>query len=510
MTSLDSAPADLPPIDPPAAVAPTNATARRVQSAPIFRESAGIVRQTCEFLIILAICILLFRTFAAEAYIVPTGSMAPTLLGFHREIPCTNCDYRVFVGIDERGGSGRPVCPNCGQQGLEPESGPICNGDRLLVQKFLFDVRPVRRWEVAVFQSPLEPNQAYVKRVVGLPGESIEVREGDVWIDGRIARKSLEEQRRIRIPVFDNDFPPRDHARYPRWVTRAGPPGRTVPSGWTLDGTVLRHRRTDATRPAPGLGIDWIEYRHWDPDMGRYGPVRDFCPYNGGDLGGDNVVDDLMLTTDLRVGADVREVRIRIGRGGDTFVVVLPVARSGDAFVQRNGRTLPIGDVHGRLVITSPREPGFQRLEVTVIDRRLIVALDGRPIFEPFDFESNAVGPGPFAGPVAIGVDGGEVELRGLRIDRDVYYTSTLSSVPRRPFAIDAPYLLGRDEYFVLGDNSPVSNDSRFWPESPVVRASALIGKPFLVHLPGRMFVLEVLGRSLCWIPDPREIRYIR
>src|SRR5207302_366608 len=51
----------------------------------------GLVRQTLEFLIVLSLCVLVFRTFAAEAYIVPTGSMAPTLLGNHRELTCPNC-----------------------------------------------------------------------------------------------------------------------------------------------------------------------------------------------------------------------------------------------------------------------------------------------------------------------------------------------------------------------------------------------------------------------------------
>src|SRR4051794_15843934 len=79
----------------------------------------GVGRAVAEFLVVLCLSVMLFRTFAAEAYIVPTGSMAPTLLGQHREIVCPNCDFRIILGLDELGRSGRPVCPNCGQGGLD-------------------------------------------------------------------------------------------------------------------------------------------------------------------------------------------------------------------------------------------------------------------------------------------------------------------------------------------------------------------------------------------------------
>src|SRR5262249_18400927 len=78
------------------------------------KSRALLARQTVEFLVMLPLCILLLRTFAAEAYIVPTGSMAPTLLGEHEEITCSNCGIRFALGLDEEGRASRPLCPNCG------------------------------------------------------------------------------------------------------------------------------------------------------------------------------------------------------------------------------------------------------------------------------------------------------------------------------------------------------------------------------------------------------------
>ena len=77
--------------------------------------------------------------------------------GWHREIICPNCRFVFVVGIDEEGQTGRAVCPNCGQRGLDAGRSIECGGDRVLVQKFIYDFRPPKRWEVAVFHFPGEP-----------------------------------------------------------------------------------------------------------------------------------------------------------------------------------------------------------------------------------------------------------------------------------------------------------------------------------------------------------------
>ena len=465
----------------------------------------GAVRAVAEFMVFLSIGILLCRTFAAEAYIVPTGSMAPTLLGHHHEVTCPNCSFRFPVGMDEDGRSPTPVCPNCGQSGLERAPMVECDGDRVLVQKFLYDVRRPRRWEVAVFHYPADPSQAYVKRVVGLPGESVRIAWGDVLIDGRIARKSLAEQRATRELVYDQSFQPRDAGRLPRLTFHAGGPGRGVSTGWRIEGARLLHAATEVEQ------IDWVEYRNWDPDRARYAPVHDFNPYNGAELRGENRVSDLMLETRLQAGPDVEALVLRLDCGSDRFRVTLPTRASGKVEVRRNSRVVPlalaVGGETARARLASGRP---LRLEASVMDRRLTVAVDGMPLFTPLDYDDPTLGPTPSASPLALGVRGGSVSIDEFRVYRDIYYTGALAGVPRRAAGVEEPYRLGPDEFFVLGDNSPVSNDSRFWAQGPVVPGTYFLGKPFLVHLPGQLVALKVFGRSVYWVPDPREIRYIR
>ena len=57
-----------------------------------------------------------------------------------------------------------------------------------------------------MFHFPGEPTQAYVKRVVGLPGESIRIKGGDIFVDGKIIRKTLPEIRAMRILIHDSRF----------------------------------------------------------------------------------------------------------------------------------------------------------------------------------------------------------------------------------------------------------------------------------------------------------------
>ena len=497
-----------PASDDPSTPAPANPAPVPSPAADEAGPGAGrVARQVVDFLVVLVAGILVLRFFVAEAYVVPTGSMAPTILGMHREHECPNCSHRFSVGMDEGGQlAGYPVCPNCGNAEFAATTRVDAGGDRLLVQKFLYDLRPPRRWEVAVFQSPIEPDQAYVKRVVGLPGESVQVIGGDVWIDGTIARKSLAEVRATRIPVFDNQFQPRDAARFPRWAFRAEAARRFTSTGWQADGASFVHLPTAAS----DAGLDWLEYRHWDPARGDYGPIRDSYPYNGGDNRGGNVVRDLLVTGSIAAGPGVEAVHLRLIHGGDTFVLAIPVDERGGVEVRRNGVPIDLSSPARGLRSSPPTDPRREAFELAVVDRRIGATLGGVPLFDPVDYETTGPAVLATASPFALGVVNGAVEVADLRLYRDIHYTGELAATARRPAAVDEPFQLDADEFFVLGDNSPVSNDSRFWGDRPVVPRSRLLGKPFLVHLPGQVWGVRLFGHELGWIPDFREIRYIR
>lgn len=61
----------------------------------------------------------------------------------------------------------------------------LSNHERIFINKFVYRFEPIRRGDIVVFHFPLDPSKSYIKRVVGLPGESVSIRDGRVFIGGR-------------------------------------------------------------------------------------------------------------------------------------------------------------------------------------------------------------------------------------------------------------------------------------------------------------------------------------
>ena len=541
--------------------------------------TAAPVRHVLESLLLLAVSVLIFRTFAAEGYLISTGSMAPCLLGYHRQVTCPTCSHQFAKGMSlaEAEGStsiastasasvGDPhgitgtACPNCGRTGLSVNSLPKNEGDQLLVNKHAFELRVPHRWEVIVFRNPSDPLEAYVKRVVGLPGEKIEIQNGEVLADGVMQRKSLASQLGTRILVDEHIHQPAsDNEDWePRWsAERAATQWQKTEEGFKFGGKASE---------AP---FDWLEFRHWVVSGGshvtevplprwpkslplpsaeftsleydaktqlvsirgalsaaerdrwlarsdepafqqvlqklyrrsHFAPISDEYGYNQHYEGVEAYrVTDVMLEFDLESCPRSGELDVRIA-AGRTFADCRLNLASDVMTIAFNAST----DVDASIRLPESIHQGRHQFAVSVFDGQLVIGMDGEPLGEPILLPSSQdAPPSPWVERLArIGARGAEVTVSNLCMYRDVYYTPKNNAGAKQ-------FLLDSDEYFVLGDNSPVSVDSRCW-DSPGVPQRSLIGKPFVVHLPSRPGRFEIGGHvTHIRVPDFSKVRYIR
>lgn len=237
-------------------------------------------RETVESIAMAIILALLFRGFVAEAFVIPTGSMAPTLMGLHKDVCCPECGHWYTTGASsERTRDGdkngwfvtTTTCPICRYtQRLdlfnEPNQSSF-SGDRILVSKFAYDVGEPRRWDVIVFKCPGEATQNYIKRLIGLPNEVVRVQGGNIYIQKlgedffTIARKPNEKLGTILQIVDDTRFIPQkmvDLKWPPRWRE------------WSADGQALGAWKTEDggrtfTCEAGKEQIAWLRYAHIVP-----------------------------------------------------------------------------------------------------------------------------------------------------------------------------------------------------------------------------------------------------
>ncbi|MGO9108634.1 MAG: S26 family signal peptidase [Thermoguttaceae bacterium] len=90
-----------------------------MKHANVCWSSPAAIRETVELVIIAFVLAFLFRTFEAEAFVMPTGSMAPTLMGKHKDLECPMCHYRYQVSASDRPNSDvatrvyHATCPMC-------------------------------------------------------------------------------------------------------------------------------------------------------------------------------------------------------------------------------------------------------------------------------------------------------------------------------------------------------------------------------------------------------------
>ena len=331
-----------------------------------------------------------------------------------------------------------------------------------------------------------------VKRVVGLPGEEIKIKNGDIYRDGQIQRKTLRQQRAMRVLVHDDDYD--DHT---------GPASRWRPQDVGSNWSRSRGPRVHAENTGDDIG--WLVYNHTTPGIDNAGaPARitDYGFYNRGRL---QRSDSIHPMADVAMSFHVQDIHGRgllsllATDGRDKFLVQIDPGAENYVVLKNweTDRQKPVaasGKLHGSL-----RD---QTIEVSLCDRQFLLAIAGRTL-ETVHIDNPE--PPPVAEqPLAIGVQGLGLVIDHLRVYRDVYYLAPPASEPGGDVA---SFTLGANEYFVVGDNSPISEDSRTWTENRFVDHKSLVGKPFVVIYPA----CEIsLGRWHIQVPDLFRIRYIR
>ncbi len=538
------------------------------------RSTTDGVRDTIDSIVVAFILAFVFRAFIAEAFIIPTGSMAPSLYGRHITHRCSNCRYTFAVGVNQDEDVLRkPValhCPNCGHGDDRVGGGshPTLSdsGDRILVLKWPYDIGlpwlGPQRWSVVVFKNPLDGKQNYIKRLVGMPGEVLEIIDGDVYAAAagsvpkelleklmadplvtpnrgltaadrrtlnrllKIRRKPDVEQASLWMLHYDHDYPPaQPPPDGPRWSS-GGPPDRT---GWDAGSPCVRFDGRDDDEHRLELG-------------GRL--IADGYAYNAR-MGGPDMRSQLRLVGDVRLafvlepGGQNGYVAMLLSKNADEFRAT--VLADGRVTLEHRAGTAPWRTLAQRKI--DPFAPGRELpIEFINCDYRVSLRIDGRTVVASGDDDYKPdldamTHPEREDGErtparVALAARGLPLAIRHLTVHRDVFYRSQPSEMdpthmnPYLAARVPAwgtrgnPIYLRDDEYFMCGDNSPASKDSRLWWEAGdfvqrrgaayqrgTVPADQLIGRAFFVYWPSGH---RLGSRGLPVVPNVGRMRPIR
>ena len=489
------------------------------------------IRETVESIGVATILALVLRAFMIEAFVIPTGSMADGLMGEHWDIRCPACGYEYAYGWPGRAGpaSGAPVrgaratpngarCPRCSMpfSGGDEHRRYVNSGDRILVLKYLYNFSPPRPWDVVVFKNPQDNRENYIKRLIGLPGEQIEIVHGDVFFrrsdneKWRIRRKTPKAQKAMWHVIFDSDYQP-DPNMIRQANERLRGDDRIRPRSWR---PLLKDTRWDLT--AGGRAFSFSGNQTLDrmrADRIEFVAGRNvFLPYYGYNSLR-SVSRDRRINHNTDVSSDLKlsAVFTPIERDAAVELLLTSFEHCFRANFDAAGNVQLVYQKAGQpptewgKIKLPPFELGRGReLALVHVDLSVAVCVDGKVVLKVDDqrFPENYAtlyqrlqGQSDFKMPVPevqIVAAGGKLELRHVRLMRDVFYTQpSLGEIPDGPegnyargdrsarkglrawAAMDNPIKLSRhtddpakhdlDEFFVLGDNSPASLDGRLW-----------------------------------------------
>lgn len=504
------------------------------------------------------IYLLILKTFFLPLFIIPTGSMAETLYGAHARTMCPNCGVEYAVGWQQPGDWAGPTayqpvvqCPNCRwrQYYGDPARLPADRaapdsrlnrplrpsaGDRIFVHGWPFsqpfasiDGLGPARWDVVVFKVPTDGQTNYIKRLIGLPNEKIELINGDVFVNDQLTTKTPDAQRSLWLPYFNQDYPPRGASRqadyFPQWVA--------VEPQTAWSGMRTRVLRCDGL----GRGRQVLQFATNPGGSPHPGWIQDVYAYNEPrEQIRPHLVGDVRLSAEVELDPGSRgAAELEIAYQDDVFAAVLTpdgtlslVHGVGQAGPRETWKSVKLPPSRGPVHVALAHVDGTVRVEVDA--RPALQSTPAQYTVTPDAARRRAAHPQT---PVLrVAATDARVALRHVLIQRDVYYTSDAyrHGVGRFGYGEQGhPIQLGPAEYFVLGDNSPNSLDGRFAfsgpgrdPLGPHLRGAAaagrfqlgtvpadqMIGRAFFVYWPG-FLPLTPQGPNL--LPDLGHARWI-
>lgn len=454
------------------------------------------IKETLESVVMAFVLAFVFRAYVVEAFVIPTGSMAPTLLGQHIAINCTQCGYDFDFDvhrsdrIDPATGNATnalapanldAICPMCHYPNSAPQHTRIKAGDRILVHKYIYSLSEPRRWDVVVFKNPSDPDINFIKRLVGLPNEKLWIIDGNVYTQSldspdapwHIARKSMRPkvQRDVWQPVYHSDFIPLDGggASPQRRIngidcTWSSPWEADQPEAWEIadrrsydfagGSDTIRFNFNTAADGGPG----WYPYNQFSPISNEpLEDVRIAAAFEPHDAGLSVELSTTIRALDPSPNAPPLPVIARINAEGKAS---LTLTGPDQRIVTADASPFPVGQ--------------STNVELWYVDQEASLWVNGQRIVTlPIDLHIDAVisRPEPALPPqIGIKVDGPAVTLHRIEVDRDLYYTSSLvgsSSMAHRGTLVKwlsdgshvrsegDPVTLEADQFFCLGDNSP-------------------------------------------------------
>jgi len=552
------------------------------------------IKETLTSLVIAFMLAFVFRGFVIEGFIIPTGSMAPTLLGKHVRFDSPYNGYDWTTGPwDAISAGGREPSP---RQGGQPRAGGgqtlplaptdpmtllnipgqenrrLAAGDRVFVLKYLPRLHHPERWDVVVFKDPSK-HENYIKRLLGLPGEQISLVDGDVFVrpyvkdktleagpdawradDWNIARKSERTQRTMFQPVFDSRFTPILPEPSYRPPVSPDEPGAwsgidTSPT-WTYTSDRPTRLAWNQRRPitdayAYNQTMPWVRLDASPDDP----TVRAFRPYPVSDVAISVAVEPqsspVTITPSLRArgyqfqgvidpATETATVRMRPDTGIQDANAQWTVLDSSPIGAIAPGRVTKVEFWHvdqalwlfvdGELVSGGPEKGAYRLSPAQRIAAAMVPTFDeliaydnaGNGIDQPGVFSRNDLYRAPVPG---VEFAGGPFTVHRFQIHRDIFHQVAPTGSPNATRGGHYDYFptLAGDQFFMSGDNSPNSEDSRYWSQrgmhpwvrdlidnTPgVVNRDLIVGKAFVVYFPAPLDGGPILA------PDIGRVRWI-